>query len=100
MAPGDPPEFEFNAAKDEANLAKHGIRLGEAKDLWLDPDLLVLASDFRFEMQYLAIGCWDGRHWTAIFTRRCNRLRLISARRVRDEEREIYEEKKARNRRW
>ena len=39
----------------------------------------------------MAIGKLKGRHWSAVFTRRGDNVRLISVRRSRNEEVEVYE---------
>ena len=41
----------------------------------------------------LLIGKIDEKHWSAIITRRDENIRLISVRRSRDEEVELYESK-------
>lgn len=87
--------FEFDDLKDKANLAKHGISLAAAESLWADVDLFVVPTDYPSELRQLAIGRIDGRCWTAIFTRRSDRIRVISLRRSRHEERNAYESKKA-----
>jgi uncharacterized DUF497 family protein len=43
------------------------------------------------ENRHLAIGLIDDKHWTVIYAPRGNSLRLISARRSRDNEKELYE---------
>jgi len=54
----------------------------------------VLASAFAEESRYLAIGQIDNVHWTAIFTERGHRTRIISVRRSRSEEKALYERNK------
>jgi uncharacterized DUF497 family protein len=90
-----PSRFEFDPVKSTANLAKHGIGFTSAERLWDDPDLLVLPSNFPFEPRMLAIGVLEGKHWTAVFTERAGRIRIISVRRSRHEEWKIYEKEKA-----
>jgi uncharacterized protein len=97
MISGEFPQFEFDADKDQANLSKHGIRFVQAEPLWSDPDLWVEPAAFPDEVRYIAIGVIDGLHWTAIYTQRLNRIRLISLRRSHQKERKIYEEKKGTN---
>jgi uncharacterized DUF497 family protein len=92
-----PLRFGFDPEKSEANLAKHGIHFMEAELLWNDPDLLMLMSTFVAEPRRLAAGLLDGKHWTAVFTERADVIRLISVRRSRSNEKEIYETRKARH---
>lgn len=43
------------------------------------------------EPRWLVVGSIQGRHWSAVVTRRQERTRIISVRRSRDEEVAIYE---------
>jgi len=43
------------------------------------------------EPRWLMIGTIDGKHWSAVITRREENVRLISVRRSRDEEVTVYE---------
>jgi len=45
----------------------------------------------RDEQRLLMIGRVDGRHWSAVVTRRGDKIRLISVRRSRLEEINLYE---------
>jgi uncharacterized protein len=83
--------FEFDAAKSESNLAKHGIDFVEAQRLWNDPMLLEIPAKTEDEPRYLAIGQIDGKHWSAVVTYRGAHVRLISVRRARTEEVTLYE---------
>ena len=87
-------EFEYDPAKSSRNAEKHGIRFDEAVVLWDDPSLLILPSRYPDEPRFLAIGAIEGKHWTAIFTERVDRTRLISVRRSRDAEADLYERNK------
>ena len=87
-------EFEYDSVKSESNAQKHGINFGEVQELWLDEGLMVLASTYAEESRYLAIGLIGNVHWTAIFTERGDRTRIISVRRSRSEEKALYERNK------
>ena len=84
-------EFEFDKHKSEANKRKHGLDFVEAQALWDDPELLEIPLETEDEQRLLVIGLIGGKHWTAIITYRQTRVRLISVRRSRDDERELYE---------
>jgi len=84
-------EFEFDSKKSNSNKAKHGIDFGEAQALWDDPDLIQIPVKTTDESRFLAIGRISGKHWSAIITYRADKIRLISVRRARQEELEIYE---------
>ena len=83
--------FEFDARKSQSNLKKHGIGFVEAQLLWLDPDLLEVPAKTVDEPRYLMIGRILDKHWSAVVTYRNENIRIISVRRARDEEIEIYE---------
>jgi len=87
-------EFEYDPQKSISNLRKHGIDFEEAKRLWADGDLVILSSKYPNEKRYLAIGIIESIYWTAVFTERKNNIRLISVRRSRIDERNLYERHK------
>ena len=84
-------EFEFDSAKSMSNLVKHGISFNDAKKLWRDPKVTVARAKEVVEPRWIAIACFDGKHWSAVFTYRGERIRLISARRSRAKEIALYE---------
>ncbi|VGO23345.1 BrnT family toxin [Pontiella sulfatireligans] len=83
--------FEFDPLKSAANKQKHGIDFVEAQQLWGDGDLVELPSRDPKEERYLMIGMMEDRHWTAIVTYRSENIRIISVRRARVKEVEIYD---------
>jgi uncharacterized DUF497 family protein len=84
--------FEFDPAKSEANAAKHGIDFEQAQALWDDPNSIALGTVYHGdEERHILVGSLEGRHWTAICTRRDGRIRIISVRRSRPREREVYD---------
>ena len=83
--------FEFDAAKSESNLAKHGIDFVDAQLLWSDPGLLEIPARTEDEPRYLVIGRIAKNHWSAVITYRGASIRLISVRRARTEEVALYE---------
>ena len=84
-------EFEFDPEKSTSNRKKHGIDFVEAQALWDDLDLIEIPLVTVDEPRYLVIGMIKGKHWSGIITYREERVRIISIRRSRKEEREIYE---------
>jgi uncharacterized protein len=84
-------EFEFDADKSAANAAKHGIDFVQAQQLWQDPMRVEIPARTVDEPRWLVVGRIEGRHWSAVVTRRQERTRIISVRRSRDEEVAIYE---------
>ena len=84
-------EFEFETTKSESNKQKHGIDFFEAQALWDDPDMLIIPARTIDELRFLAIGKIIEKHWSAIITYRKEKIRIISVRRSRPEEVNIYE---------
>lgn len=84
-------EFEFDLKKSELNNKKHRINFYEAQKLWNDPDRIEVPAKNIDEERYLVIGKIEQIHWSAIFTYRNNKIRLISVRRSRKNEKQIYE---------
>ena len=74
-----------------ANLEKYGINLLVAQDLWDDPDLIEIKAHCDDEPRFMVIGIIDNKHWSAVITYRSNVIRLISVRRSRKREVELYE---------
>jgi uncharacterized protein len=83
--------FEYDPAKSAANKQKHGIDFEEAQLLWADPRLLEIPVRTSDELRWLTIGKIGRKHWSAVITRRSGNIRLISVRRSRQEEVNIYE---------
>ena len=84
-------EFDFDAQKSEENKGKHGIDFVEAQALWDDPDLIEIPARTVDEPRYVIIGRIKDKHWSGIITYRGEKIRIISVRRSRKEEVEIYE---------
>lgn len=84
-------EFEFDEAKSQANLDKHGINFVVAQELWKDPYLLEIRAKSEDEPRFVLIGKIGEKHWSAVVTYREDRIRLISVRRSRKKEIELYE---------
>lgn len=84
-------EFEYDPEKSAKNLAKHGIDFEQAQELWNDPDLFSVKAIFPDEERWLSIGVMRGKHWTAVWTPRGEKTRIISVRRARDKEVQLYE---------
>lgn len=74
------------------NLHKHGIDFERAQALWLDEWRIELEARSHGEPRFMTVGLCEGKHWTAFFTLRGEAVRLISVRRARAEEIELYEQ--------
>lgn len=84
-------EFEFDLLKSAANKEKHGIDFIMAQQLWLDVDRVEIPARTEDEPRFALIAQLDKKLWTAIFTERQNRIRLISVRRAWEKEIRLYE---------
>ena len=83
--------FEFDDEKSQANLHKHGIDFHDAQTLWEDQDLLLVRAKSDDEPRYLVIGLIGDKHWSAVITYRGEKIRIISVRRSRKSEVDLYE---------
>ncbi len=77
--------------KSNSNREKHGIDFDLAQALWVDEDRIEIPAKTQDEPRFLVIGKIDEKHWSAVITYRGENIRIISVRRSRDEEIEIYE---------
>ena len=84
-------EFEFDPRKSAANLTKHGIDFVESQEIWMDPSRLEIDARTSDEPRTLVVGRACGVLWSAIVTGRGHRTRIISVRRARADERNLYE---------
>ena len=84
-------EFEFDVRKNISNKKKHGIDFYTAQEIWDDPDLIEIPVKTSNESRFLVIGKISGKHWSGVITYRGENIRIISVRRSRKEEVEIYE---------
>jgi uncharacterized DUF497 family protein len=83
--------FEFDSEKSTTNKQKHGIDFYEAQALWNDSDLIEIPAKTADEPRFLVIGKIEGKHWSGVITYRGDSIRIISVRRSRTEEVDIYE---------
>ncbi|MFH1075847.1 MAG: BrnT family toxin [Pseudomonadota bacterium] len=69
----------------------YGIDFYEAQALWNDSDFIEIPLKAVDEPRFLVIGRISKNHWSAIITYRNKKVRIISVRRSRKEEVDIYE---------
>ena len=84
-------KFEFDLEKSETNKQKHGIDFREAQALWNDPDRIEIPAKITDEPRFLIIGKIGDKHWSGVITYRGEHVRMISVRRSRKEEVDLYE---------
>lgn len=85
--------FEWDTRKSIANKEKHGIDFETAKRLWSDGNRVEIHAAHPMEDRWILIARKGDKLWTAIYTWRGNTIRIISARRSREKEADLYEEK-------
>lgn len=79
-------EFEWDEAKRESNLTKHGIDFPLAERLFDGRPVITAPSVQVDEERFITTGEVNGRFVTSIWTWRGDVVRIISIRRARDEE--------------
>jgi uncharacterized DUF497 family protein len=82
--------FEFDQEKSSSNKKKHGIDFDTARQLRNDTNRIVIPARWVDEPRYVLIARLDKNIWSVIFTRRSSGIRIISVRKSRDNEKEIY----------
>jgi uncharacterized DUF497 family protein len=85
-------QFEWDRAKAEVNLRKHGVSFDDALHVFADPFRLD-EPDFRAdygEARRLTMGEVDGRLHVVAYTMRGEVVRLISARKANEREQRRY----------
>ncbi len=84
-------DFEWDEAKNRANIAKHGIDFTRAKEIFSGPTVNFLDHRRNYgEIRRVAIGLVEGREVYVIYTVRGEVYRIISARRANRSERRAY----------
>ena len=86
-------EFEWDPAKDEANLFKHRLRLAFGRRVFEQDERIVVSSHRQIdgEERSKAIGIIDGKLYTAVHVWRDDVVRLISVRRSNAGEQRDYD---------
>jgi len=84
-------KFEFDSEKSDNNKKKHGIDFLDAQVLWDDPDYIIIPAKTIDEPRFLVVGKIEDKHWSGVITYRDESVRIISVRRSRKEEIDIYE---------
>lgn len=84
-------DFEFDQSKSVSNFDKHGIDFIDAQNLWNDPEFIEVLANSDKESRSLVIGLIGEKHWSSVITYRGENIRIISVRRSRKSEVELYE---------
>ena len=84
-------KYEYDNNKSLSNKQKHGIDFEEAKLLWNDDRMIEITTSYENEDRFINIGKINTKFYTIVTTLRGEKIRIISARRARKKEIEIYE---------
>jgi uncharacterized DUF497 family protein len=90
-------KYEGDEGKSRTNQDKHGIDFEAAKNLWLDEDQIEIHAPHPIENRKIIIAKYRNRIWAAIYTIRDDTIRIISVRRARKREMNLYEKEKISN---
>jgi len=83
--------FEFDENKSKINKQKHNIDFYEAQKIWDDAEFIEIPAKTSDEPRFLVTGKISERYWSVVVTYRSEKIRIISVRRSRKEEIDIYE---------
>jgi uncharacterized protein len=83
--------FEWDERKRLSNLEKHGLDFLDVLAVFEDSHVEVPSASRGGEERFLAIGTFEGRYVTVVYTARGEAIRVISFRRARHEERQTYQ---------
>jgi uncharacterized protein len=85
-------EFEWDPSKARINLRKHGVPFRFATAVFLDENRLerLDSSEDYAEDHWITVGLAGGFELTVVYTMRGERIRIISARKADQYEREAY----------
>ena len=83
--------FEWDERKRRSNLEKHGLDFLDISAVFEAPHVVVPSVYSGDEERFLAIGTFEDRCVTVVYTIRSEAIRFISFRRARYEERQKYQ---------
>jgi uncharacterized DUF497 family protein len=77
--------------KAEVTSKSMGLIFIPHKVLWNDSNLIEIPANTTDEPRYLVVGLLNGKHWSGVITYRGTNIRIISVRRSRKVEVNLYE---------
>ena len=84
-------EIEYDENKRLTTIAKHKIDFLDMAEI-LQSQHLVIDARSEIEERKIAVGKLGGSYFAVVFTMRGDRVRIITARKARRDEREQYQE--------
>ena len=89
--------FQWDKGNSDKNLFKHNVENWECEQIFFNEPLVIMDDPKHsfLEKRWAAFGRTDtGRRLVVIFTKRDERIRVISAREMNKKERKFYEKTK------
>ena len=83
--------FEWDPLKSATNNTKHGMDFETARDLWRDDNRVEIHVPYSDEERFVIVGKLNNKHWTAVYMMRGSKIRIISVRRSREREVQLYD---------
>jgi len=90
-------EFEWDGGNRTKNWVKHKVKIRETEETFLDSKALISEdpNHSKVEFRWLLLGKTARvRKLAVVFTRRTNKIRVVSARPMNKKERRLYERQK------
>jgi uncharacterized protein len=89
-------EFEWDEGNREKNWTKHNVEMQETEEAFADEDKIVFLNIKHLDIEerfFIIAKTYSSRLLAIAYTRRDNKVRVISARDVNKKEVKIYEER-------
>jgi uncharacterized protein len=84
-------EFEWDEAKNRFNQEKHAIDFIDAMMVFAGQPYIKRSDNSGTDKErFVAVGYVNKAFWAVVFTYRQRKLRIISARKAREDEKEAY----------
>jgi len=90
--------FTWDKGNIDKNWLKHKVKNSECEEVFFDENKIILKDVFHSEKEgrFIILGkTKKNRLLFVVFTKRSNKIRIISARDVNKKERRLYENEKA-----
>jgi uncharacterized DUF497 family protein len=88
-------KFEWDRQKSLTNKTKHGIDFESGRDLWLDENRVEIHAPRPIENRFILIARYQQKLWSCVYTLRNDAIRIISVRRARKRESDLYAKENA-----
>jgi uncharacterized DUF497 family protein len=84
-------KFEWDQDKSVSNKEKHGIDFLTAQEIWEDENRIEIYAPYPVEDRRILLARYHEKIWAAVYTLRGEAIRIISVRRARKKEANLYE---------